>query len=71
MLVLYSRDDFPELNNYEILEGNSKCEECTRQLWNDMTKKSVIERTTPFSPAIEKKLTMNLEIEYFEFANTL
>ena len=36
-----------------------------------MTKKTVIERTTPFSPVIEKNLTMNLEIAYFEFATTL
>ena len=39
-------------------------------MWNDMTKKSFIEITTPFSPLIEK-LTMNLEISYLGFVKTL
>ena len=33
---LYSIDYYPDLTNREILEGNIKCEECTRQLWNYM-----------------------------------
>ena len=37
-LGLHSSFDYPELTNYDISEGNIKCEECTRQLWNDMTK---------------------------------
>ena len=38
-LELNSSDDYREYKKFEILEGNIKCEECTRQLWNDMTKK--------------------------------
>ena len=43
MLVLHSIDDYPELTNHDISEGNIKCGKCTRQLCNDM-KKIVIER---------------------------
>ena len=37
-LGLYSRDDYPELTNYDISEDKIKCEEYTIQLWNDTTK---------------------------------
>ena len=39
LLGIHSGDDYPELNNYDISQGNIKCEEFTRQLWNDTTKK--------------------------------
>ena len=41
-LRLHSSDDYPELTNYEILKSTIKCEECTRQLWNDMTKNQLL-----------------------------
>ena len=55
-LGINSSGDYPDLKNYDISEGNIKCEECTRQLWNDMTKKTVIERTAPFNPVIGQNL---------------
>ena len=39
MLGLYSSEDIPNFTNNEISESNIKCEICTRQLWNDMSKK--------------------------------
>ena len=41
-LGINSSGDYPDLKNYDISEGNIKCEECTRQLWNDMTKKQLL-----------------------------
>ena len=38
-LGLHSSDDYPEWTNYDISEGNIKCEEFTRKMWNDTTKK--------------------------------
>ena len=32
LLVLYSSDDIPNLNNHEISDIHIKCEICTRQL---------------------------------------
>ena len=48
-LGLHSSEDIPDLTNYDISENSIKCEICTRQLWNDTTKKAVIETTTYFS----------------------
>ena len=36
-LGLHLINDYPELNSYEISEGNIKCEECKRKLLNYMT----------------------------------
>ena len=39
-LGLHSSYDYPGLKNYDISEEKNTCKECTRQLWNNMTKKN-------------------------------
>ena len=37
-LGLHSSENIPALMNYHISQSKIKCEKCTRQLWNDITK---------------------------------
>ena len=39
LLGIYLSEDIPSLTDHEISERNIKCEICTRQQWNDISKK--------------------------------
>ena len=70
VLRLHLSGDYPLLNYHEISEGNIKCEEWSRQLWYDMTKKSYWKKYMFYS-GHWTKFTMNPEIVYVEFAKNL
>ena len=70
LLGIHSSENIPNLTNHEIKENKIKCKKFTRQLWNDMSKTSVIETTTYSSEFVEK-LTMNLEVAYLDFAKNI
>ena len=54
VLGLNSSDNYPELTNHQISEGNIKREECTGQLWNGMTKNSLLKERNILVQSLKK-----------------